>query len=137
MALGRGQTGQFDLTHEHQNPTQLRSALVFGVLYATVLFTLEAAKLFSGGQGLYGVAALSGLTELDAITLSTARMSLADPLFAAVGWRMIVIAVMANMVSKTVLAGLLGGWRLLGEMTLLFALPLAGGAALLAFWVMR
>ena len=37
---------------------------------------------------------------------------------------------MANMVSKTVLAGLLGGWRLLGEMVLLFAIAMAGGAAM-------
>jgi hypothetical protein len=61
-------------------------------------------------------------------------MSLSDPMIAADGWRLIVIAVMANMVSKTVLAGLLGGRRLLGEMTLLFAGPMAGGAALLALW---
>ena len=59
-------------------------------------------------------------------------MSLSDPLVAAIGWRLIVIAVMGNMVSKAVLAGLLGGWRLLVEMTLLFAIPMAGGAAMLA-----
>ena len=78
------------------------------------------------------MAGLSGLTEMDAITLSTARMSLGDPLVAGIGWRLIVIAVMANMVSKTVLAGLLGGFRLLGEMALLFAAAMAGGAAMLA-----
>ena len=54
-----------------------------------------------GGRGLYVVAGLSGLTEMDAITLSTARMSLSRSLVAAFGWRLIVIAVMANMVSKT------------------------------------
>ena len=32
-----------------------------------------------GGHGLYAVAGLSGLTEMDAITLSTARLSLSDP----------------------------------------------------------
>ena len=42
------------------------------------------------------------------------------------------IAVMANMLSKTVLAGLLGGFRLLVEMALLFAAAMAGGAAMLA-----
>ena len=119
---------------EQQNPTQLKSALVFGVMYAAMLFALAAAKLYSGGQGLYCVAGLSGLTEMDAITLSTARMSQADPLVAAFGWRLIVIAIMANMVSKTALAGLLGGRRLLVEMTLLFAGPMAGGAAMLALW---
>jgi uncharacterized membrane protein (DUF4010 family) len=119
---------------EQRNPTQLKSALVFGVMYAAVLFALAAAKLYFGGQGLYYVAGLSGLTEMDAITLSTARMSQADPLVASFGWRLIVIAIMANMVSKTALAGLLGGRRLLLEMTILFAGPLAGGAVILALW---
>jgi uncharacterized membrane protein (DUF4010 family) len=117
---------------EHQNPTQLRSALVFGLMYAVVLLALAAAQSLARQRGLYAVAALSGLTEMDAITLSTARMSLADPMVAHVGWRLIVIAVMANMVSKTVLAGLLGGLRLLAELTVLFAAAMAGGAAMLA-----
>jgi hypothetical protein len=71
---------------------------------------------------------------MDAITLSTARMTLTDSTVAAYGWRLIVIAVMANMVSKTAIAGLLGGWRLLGKMVLLYAVPMAGGAAMLAVW---
>jgi uncharacterized membrane protein (DUF4010 family) len=120
------------LPPERQNPTQLRSAIVFGLMYAVVLLALAAAQKFAGGHGLYAVAGLSGLTEMDAITLSTARMSLADPTVAHIGWRLIVIAVMANMVSKTVLAGLLGGLRLLGDLAMLFAIPMAGGAAMLA-----
>jgi uncharacterized membrane protein (DUF4010 family) len=121
-------------TPEQENPTQLKSAIVFGVMYALVLFALAAAKLYFDGRGLYVVAGLSGLTEMDAITLSTARMTLTDSTVAAYGWRLIVIAVMANMVSKTAIAGLLGGWRLLGKMVLLYAVPMAGGAAMLAVW---
>ena len=76
---------------------------------------------------------MSGLTEMDAITLSTARLSLIDPLVFAQAWRLLVAAVMANMFSKTLLAGLLGGWRLVIKMALLFAVPMAGGAAMLAW----
>ena len=121
-------------TPAQENPTQLKSAIVFGVMYALVLFALAAAKLYFDGRGLYAVAGLSGLTEMDAITLSTARMTLSDSTVAAYGWRLIVIAVMANMVSKTAIAGLLGGWRLLRKMVLLYAVPMAGGAAMLAVW---
>jgi uncharacterized membrane protein (DUF4010 family) len=116
-----------------KNPTQLKSAVVFGAMYGLVLLALAAAKLFAGGQGLYVVAGLSGLTEMDAITLSTARLAETDRTVAAEGWRLIVLALMANMAAKTVLGGLLGGWRLLGRLALLFLLPLAGGAALLAW----
>lgn len=117
---------------EQKNPAQLTSALVFGATYAAVLLASAVARHHWQNQGLYVVAFLSGLTEVDAITLSTARMSLSDPLVAADGWRMIVLAAMANLVSKTGIAGLLGGWRLLVRIALLFAIPMLGGVALLA-----
>lgn len=116
-----------------ENPTELKSALVFGILYAGVLFALALAKLWLGNHGLYVVAGLSGLTEMDAITLSTARLSQLDPAVLHDGWRMIVLAVMANMVSKTALAGLLGGWRLLVRLAILFSIPLVGGVMLLGW----
>jgi len=113
------------------NPSELKAAIVFGVMYAGVLFALAAAKSALGNQGLYVVAGLSGLTEMDAITLSTARLSLVDPTMAANGWRLIVLAIMANMVSKAALAAILGGWRLWLRVAILFAIPMAGGAILL------
>jgi len=116
---------------EQKNPTQLKSAVVFGLMYAAVLLALAAAKTYWNGHGLYVVAFLSGLTEVDSLTLSTARMSQTGQLAADVGWRLTVMAAMANSVSKAAIAGLLGGWRLLGELTLLFAIPMLGGAALL------
>ena len=70
---------------------------------------------------------------MDAITLSTARMSLTDRLVASDGWRLIVVAAMANMVSKAGIAGVLGGWRLMARLVLLLAVPMVGGALLLAF----
>ena len=117
---------------EQKNPTQLKSALVFGALYALVLLALAVAQYYWKSQGLYAVAFISGLTEMDAVTLSTARLSLTDPLVAADGWRMIVIAAMANLVSKAGIAGLLGGWELLIRIALLFAVPMLGGAVMLA-----
>jgi uncharacterized membrane protein (DUF4010 family) len=121
-------------TPEQENPTQLRSAVVFGVMYALVLFALAAAKKYLGGHGLYLVAGLSGLTEMDAVTLSTARLVELGEILAADGWRMIVAAALANLVSKAGLAGLLGGWRLLAQVVPLFLIPLAGGVAMLALF---
>jgi ABC-type multidrug transport system permease subunit len=46
----------------------------------------------------------------------------------------VVIAIMANMVSKTALAGILGGGRLFWLMLALFALPMLGGVAMLLLW---
>jgi uncharacterized membrane protein (DUF4010 family) len=119
---------------EQTNPTQLTSAVVFGVMYAVVLLALAVAKEYWNGQGLYAVAFISGLTEMDAVTLSTARMSTTDTMVATEGWRMILVAAMANMASKTCIAGMMGGWRLLVRILLLFAIPTLGGVALLKLW---
>jgi uncharacterized membrane protein (DUF4010 family) len=116
------------------NPTQLKPAVMFGAMYVLVLFALAWAKSRFDQHGLYAVAALSGLTDMDAITLSTARMALGDPRLAATGWQLIVVGSMANLVFKSVIAGILGGRRLLGQIAVLFAVPLAGGALLLALW---
>ena len=119
---------------EQTNPTQLKSAIVFGVMYAAVLMALALAKQYGDGQGLYAVSFLSGLSEMDAITLSTARMSITVPSVADDGWRLIVVAAMANLVSKAAIAGLLGGRQLLIRILFLFAVPMLGGAALLMLW---
>ena len=102
--------------------------------YALVLFALAAAKMYAGSQGLYVVAGLSGLTDMDAITLSTARMAQSDPAIAADGWRLIVVAALANLVFKALLAGLLGGRQLLVRIAVLFAVPAIGGVAMLWLW---
>jgi uncharacterized membrane protein (DUF4010 family) len=119
---------------DQKNPTQMKSAIIFGAMYVVVLFALAVAKMYLGGQGLLMVSALSGLTEMDAITLSTARMSLQDPNIMLAGWKMLVIAIMANMVTKTAIAGLLGGTRLLWLMLVLFAIPMLGGAMMFWLW---
>jgi uncharacterized membrane protein (DUF4010 family) len=119
---------------KQENPTQLKSAIIFAIMYAVVLLALAVAQNFWQGRGMYIVAFFSGLTEMDAVTLSTARLSAVDPLVAADGWRIIVVAAAANLVSKAALAGLLGGWRLLLRMIALFAIPALGAIAML--WLM-
>ncbi len=119
---------------EQENPTQLKSAIFFGAMYAVVLLAMAAAKQYIGDEALYGVAALSGLTDMDAITLSVAGMVNSDTLVAAEAWRLIIVAAVANLVFKTALVGLLGNRRLLRQIALLYAVPLAGGIALVFLW---
>jgi len=54
---------------EMKNPTEIRAALGFGVLYALVLFAAAWLSDLVGSRGVYAVALVSGLTDLDAITL--------------------------------------------------------------------
>jgi len=95
---------------------------------------LAAAKEYLGAQGLYLVAGLSGLTDMDAITLSTSRMVARDQVTAATGWRLIVTAAMSNLVFKAGIVAVLGPRRLLGIVAACFGLSLAGALALLLLW---
>jgi len=131
MAMWYRVRGEPSQMPKQENPTQLKSAVVFGLLYAAVLLALALAQYFWHGRGLYAVAFFSGLTEVDAITLSTARLAGSDGQVLTDGWRIIVVASMANLVSKSAIAGLLGGWRLMSRVAMLFAIPAIGGVLLL------
>jgi uncharacterized membrane protein (DUF4010 family) len=116
------------------NPTELKAALLFGALYAVVRFAVAAAKGRFGDSGLYTVAALSGLTDVDAITLSTAQLVGGQSLSAQEGWRVILIASMSNLLFKGAMVATLGARSLLLTIAPLYALVLLTGVLLLIFW---
>jgi uncharacterized membrane protein (DUF4010 family) len=118
----------------HGNPAELRTALVFGGLYALVVFALAAAQDQLGDTALYGVALLSGLHDMDAITLSTAQSVDRGDLAASTGWRVILVASLANFVMKAILATLLGNLALLRWLAGPFGAALVAGGLLLMLW---
>ena len=119
---------------EQENPTQLKSALTFAVLYAAVLFAAAATKHYAGDQGLYFVAVISGATDMDAITIIISRIANKDPAIMDNGWRLIIIGAMSNLVFKAGIIGALGGRQLLKRIVILFSIPMIGGTLLLLFY---
>lgn len=122
---------------EQKNPTDLKSALLFAAIYALVLLALAAAKTWLGGSGLYAVAVLSGLTDMDAITLSTARMAVRSDetaLAAHDAWRLIVVASMSNLVFKGTVASALGSREFRQDVWRAFVFPLLAAAAVIVLW---
>lgn len=59
---------------ETSNPAELHTAVGFGLLYVIVLLGSAWMADLAGSQGLYAVALVSGLTDVDAITLSSLRL---------------------------------------------------------------
>jgi uncharacterized membrane protein (DUF4010 family) len=116
------------------NPAELVPALVFAGLYALVLLAVAAARDYIGAGGLYGVAVASGLHDLDAITLSTARFVEQGQVEPQLGWRLILAASLSNLVLKGTVAAVLGDPRLWRWLALPYAAALIGGAALLLLW---
>ena len=119
---------------EHDNPAQIKPALIFGLLYAVILFAVAAAKERFGNEALYAIAMISGLTDVDAITLSTSKLFRDGRMEAATAWRVILVATMSNLVFKTCAVGFLGSRRLLWKVSLLFGIAFASGVLLLMFW---
>ena len=119
---------------EQGNPTDFKPALVFGLLYALVLLGVAFAKDHFGNSGLYAVALVSGLTDMDAITLSTARLAAAGTVETASAWRAVLIAAMANFAFKFAMVATLGARALTGRVALVFGFALAAAGMILWLW---
>jgi uncharacterized membrane protein (DUF4010 family) len=117
-----------------KNPAQLTAALVFAVIYAVIKLTVEVAMEHFGDRGLYIVGVISGLTDMDAITLSTARLVDGGQLEARMGWRTILIAAMSNLVFKAGAVAVLGGSALFVRVGSVFGLSIAAGGVILWLW---
>lgn len=116
------------------NPAELKPALIFAAIYAVVILAVAAARDWLGESGLYLVALVSGLTDMDAITLSTSRLMQQGTVLADVGWRVIVIAALANLVFKGAAAWSLGGLALGRRVAVVFGIPLVVGIVLMLAW---
>jgi uncharacterized membrane protein (DUF4010 family) len=117
-----------------RDPSELRAALMFGALYGVVLYGVAAAKDYFGNAGLYAVAALSGLTDMDAITLSTARLVQQSHIAADTGWRMIAIGFLSNLVFKFGIVVALGSKPLRKQIAVVFGLTFVVGVLIVLFW---
>ncbi|BAL25069.1 MgtC/SapB family protein [Azoarcus sp. KH32C] len=108
----RAQTVGKTLLPETRNPTELRAALTFGMVYALVLFVSAWLQEIAGTQGFYVLALVSGLTDLDAIALSSMRLFSLGKLQLDAAAVAIGLAMFANLVFKTGIAVSVGGRKL-------------------------
>ncbi|HET9226332.1 MAG TPA: DUF4010 domain-containing protein, partial [Thermoanaerobaculia bacterium] len=128
-----GRDGDDELPAQ-ENPAELKAALLFGALYAAVLLAVAFARDRFGTAGLYTVAAISGLTDVDAITLSTSRLVQEGRLDPGTGWRAILLASLSNLGFKAGIVAVLGAKALLGRIALLFGAAMGGGGLILWLW---
>ena len=116
------------------NPTELRPALMFGLIYAVVLLAVAATNQILGSKALYVVAGVSGVSGVDAITLSTSRLVNEMRLAAREGWVLVVLALVTNLLAKCGIVVLFGHRRLFRLMVILLFFPIIIGMLLLMFW---
>jgi uncharacterized membrane protein (DUF4010 family) len=106
---GKNGTGQ-DQRLELKNPLQLGMALQFGLLLAVILVLAEAMKQWFGNQGVYILSVISGLMDVDAITLSLSK-SARSSLEGEVAVTGIVLACATNTLFKGILFAGIAGFR--------------------------
>jgi len=97
---------------ETANPAELHAAIGFGLLYVAVLLGAAWMKDIAGSQGLYAVALVSGLTDVDVITLSSLRLFNLGQLSEHQTVTAIAVAFLANLAFKFGMVVFIGGWNL-------------------------
>ncbi|GAB4355941.1 MAG: MgtC/SapB family protein [Methylohalobius crimeensis] len=112
------------------NPFEFGTALRFGALLALILWLTKVLKAWLGSVGIYLTAAASGISDVDAITLTLAQMASGPDMLktAALG---ILLAAVVNTLVKGMLATVIGG-RAMGQYVLGVFVPqlLTGGSVL-------
>jgi uncharacterized membrane protein (DUF4010 family) len=109
-----------------RNPFSLRSAMKFTALFAAVLLAVAIVRAHAPDTGLYYVAVLAGMTDVDAITLSLAQYAHTGSTTLAA--QAITLAVLSNTVVKTAMVVVLGSPALRRSILAASAGILAAGA---------
>ncbi len=117
-----------------RNPFRLGEAVRFAAYFAVVLLAVAGVERFAPRHGLFVVAALAGVSDVDAITMSVAQSTrsaaaVADAVLA------LLIAVGSNTAVKFALALFLGAPALRRRLAIGTLLIVAGGGS--AWWLSR
>jgi uncharacterized membrane protein (DUF4010 family) len=114
------------------NPFDLFSAVKVTLMFGAVLLATKGASHYLGDQGLYLASALGGTTDVDAVTLSTARLATTASVGHLVATTSILIGIAVNTLVKTGLATGIGGAVLGRRVAVVAALVLVSGGVALA-----
>ena len=129
---------RFEDTGSHEvktgNPAELSTALVFAAIYSVVVFASAAVSERYGETMLYPVAVLSGLTDVDAITLSVGNLFQDARISADTAWRAVFIASVSNLLFKAGVVAVIGGAALRRRLLPVMALLVVAGVFFAAFW---
>lgn len=119
---------------EIKNPAEMQTAATFGLLYAIVLFLAAWLSDIVGSRGLYAVALASGLTDVDAITLTSLRLFEIGKLEATETVIAISLGILSNIAFKFGLIFFIGGSLLAKQCALgMIATGIGIGLGLIVF----
>ena len=123
----RGLEGDLRALPKPRNPTQLSSAIAFAGAFVLIRVLTKGALAYLGMGAFLGVAAISGITDMDAIALSSAREVVEGVLGPADAARGTLLALLVNTAFKLAVTRSLGSRELFRAV-----LPALGASALVA-----
>ena len=115
------------------NPFSLVAAIKFGILFAVILLLVKLTEQYAAAEGLYLVAAVAGMTDVDAVTLSMTDYARRLPDALTVASAGVTIAALSNTVVKCMLVFALGSRVLANKLLVATLVILSGGLAALFF----
>jgi len=123
----RSHTGVIDMQKSglSKNPLQLSEAIKFGLLFGIIYGAITLVQDHYGEIGVYIISLLSGITDVDAITLSLSELSADRKLSIAASSIGIVIASVTNSLVKLGIVYWIGGRALGWRLTLFYLLTLS------------
>jgi uncharacterized membrane protein (DUF4010 family) len=127
---------KFEREESTHNPADLRGAIAFGLIYSAIILAVAAGKDMFGDRGLYVVSIISGLTDVDALTLSTSQLARQNRIEPIVASQLIMIGALSNLGFKAAMAASLGDRRLGKIVFISFAIAIAAGIAITVAWTL-
>jgi uncharacterized membrane protein (DUF4010 family) len=100
-----------------KNPLQLSEAIKFGLLFGVIYGAIAFVQTRYGDAGIYFVSLISGVTDVDAITLSLSQLAKDEKISLFASMNGIIIASVTNSVVKLGIVYWLGGVKLGLKMT--------------------
>lgn len=113
------------------NPFELKSALIFSLIFAGILLITKAAEIFFGSRGIFFASAIAGLTQEDAITLTLTKQ-VGEGLSTNIAGKGLALSLVGNSVFKTFLAFSMGSKKYARAVAVVMFL--ASVAILIAAW---
>jgi uncharacterized membrane protein (DUF4010 family) len=115
-----------------RNPLDLPAVLAFGALLAAVMVLSKIVTHFAGRSGVYVLALISGIADVDALSLTMASHGVTEIGVQAAALA-VLLAILSNTVVKSAMSWIIGGWRMGLRVSAASVLAAAGGVAALVF----
>ncbi len=117
-----------------KKPLDLKSALVFGAIYSTILLLVSYANENLGERGTFISSAIAGISDIDAITISVSKLA-GNQLIMQIAGISILIATISNTLVKMGIGIYAGSIELRKKLILGYGVVF--GAGIIALFLIR